>query len=151
MTMAEGQILSVAHTGITVSDMDRTLGFFRDVLGFPVTLVRRQQGETFARITGICDPVIDIAYVDAPGHKLEILHYRQPAEHATSTLRPCDNGHLHLAFAVRDIDAVAERVRRAGYEPVGKAPTVDEDGGIRGIYTYGPDGLVIEFMEWLGA
>lgn len=141
--------MRVAHTGITVSDMGRTLAFFRDVLGFSVSPVTRHQGEDFARITGIADPVIDIAYVDAPGHKLEILHYLAPAEKVTSSLRPCDNGHLHLAFAVKDIDALTERVRGAGYIPVGSAPTVDEDGGIRGIYAYGPDGLVLEFMEWL--
>lgn len=146
--MSAGVITGVAHTGITVSDMQRTLGFFRDVLGFPVTEVKRHSGDVFARITGVPEPVIDIAYVDAPGHRLEILHYAQPEDHATSNLRPCDNGHLHIAFAVNDIEAVIARVRANGFDPVGPIPTVEDDGGVKGMYTYGPDGLVIEFMEW---
>lgn len=35
--MADYSIVSTFHTGLTVSDLDRSIALFRDVLGFEVT------------------------------------------------------------------------------------------------------------------
>lgn len=144
----KGTIVSVAHTGITTSDLDRTIGFFRDVLGLQVSGRERLSGPVFARITGVPNADIEIAYVQAPGHTFELLQYLSPHPHATSTLRPCDNGHLHLSFVVDDIAAVLDRMRANGIEPAGPVQTVEAAGGLKAIYTHGPDALVIELMQF---
>ncbi|HKJ74569.1 MAG TPA: VOC family protein, partial [Alphaproteobacteria bacterium] len=35
--MTDFRVRKTSHTGITVSDIDRSLAFYRDVLGFDVT------------------------------------------------------------------------------------------------------------------
>jgi len=147
--MTTSHVTSVAHTGITVSDLDRSIGFFRDALGLEVTDKIHCTGEMFEQVTGVPGCVIDICYVTAPGHTIELLCYSSPPDRVSSALRPCDNGHLHLCFEVDGIDAIIAAGRRYGFEPVNPVQVVREGprAGLRVIYTRGPDNLIIELME----
>ena len=142
-------ITSVAHTGITVSDLDRSIGFFRDALGLEVTDKVHATGEFFELVTGVPGCVIDVAYVTLPNHTLELLCYSSPGDKTSSGLRPCDNGHLHLSLNVDDIDAVIDAGRPYGFAPVNPVQTAPggDHEGMRVIYTKGPDNLIIELME----
>jgi predicted enzyme related to lactoylglutathione lyase len=146
--MSVGKVVGVAHTGITVTDLDRAMSFFHDVLGGQVTAPVLYEDSVFERITGVEQANIKIAYIDLPGHKLELLQYMKPAERRVSQLRPCDGGHLHLSLVVEGIDELVQRMSAAGFAPVGPIQKVDVGGGFRVIYTYGFDGLVIELMDF---
>jgi catechol 2,3-dioxygenase-like lactoylglutathione lyase family enzyme len=146
--MNEGKVVGVAHTGITTSDLDRCIRFFRDVLAMPVTEPALYDDPIMARITGIPEAAIRIAYVDLPGHRLELLQYLRPLERRVSDLRPCDSGHLHVSLMVEGIDSLSRRMEKAGFELAGPIQRVEEAGGFRVIYTYGFDGMVIELMDF---
>jgi catechol 2,3-dioxygenase-like lactoylglutathione lyase family enzyme len=138
-------ITGVAHTGITVSDLDRSVAFFRDALGLEVSDKVHCTGDFFEQVTGVPGCVIDVCYVTVPNHTIELLCYSSPSDKTNSTLRPCDNGHLHLSFNVDDIDAVIAAGRACGFEPVNPVQTALD--GMRVMYTKGPDNLIIELME----
>ncbi|MBO0832226.1 MAG: VOC family protein [Actinobacteria bacterium] len=144
-----GHVTRVGHTGITVSDLDRASGYFRDALGLEVSAPIPCSGELFEQVTGVPGCVIDICYVTAPGHTIELLCYSSPAGKVSSGLRPCDNGHLHLCFEVDDIEAVIEAGRSYDFEPVNPVQVVREGtrAGTKVIYTRGPDNLIVELME----
>jgi catechol 2,3-dioxygenase-like lactoylglutathione lyase family enzyme len=144
------RITATAHTGVTVSDIDRSIAFYRDVLGFPVSDKIDCRGKLFAQVTGVPGAEIVIAYVEAPGHTLELLQYTSPADRGRATGRPCDPGALHLAFRVKDIESVIDAVKNAEVVPVSPLmPEVTEGPakGLKAVYTRDPDGVVIEFME----
>ena len=148
--MNSAKVMAAAHTGVTVSDIDRSIAFYRDVLGLEVTEKVHVGGELFERITGVPKAEIDIAYVKAPGHTLELLQYTSPADRARVKSRPCDPGALHLAFRVKNIEGVIAACRQAGVIPVSPTIPGHVDGpakGLKGVYTTDPDGIVIEFME----
>ncbi len=147
--MSSCHVTGVGHTGITVSDLDRSIAFFRDALGLPVSDKIPCSGELFEQVTGVPGCVIDICYVSLPNHTIELLSYSSPKDKASSSLRPCDNGHLHLSFDVDDIDAVIAAGRTYGFEPVNPVQTVPEGdlAGTKVVYTKGPDNLIIELME----
>lgn len=147
--MSASHITGVGHTGITVSDLDRAAGYFRDALGLQVSEPVRCSGDLFEQVTGVDGCVIDICFVDAGNHTIELLCYSSPPDKVSSTLRPCDNGHLHLCFDVDDIAAVIAAGRQHGFEPVNPVQ-VARDGpraGTRVIYLRGPDNLTVELME----
>jgi catechol 2,3-dioxygenase-like lactoylglutathione lyase family enzyme len=139
-------VLGVGHTGITVSDLERASGFFRDVLGATVTEPVSYASPVFARITGVDGASIRIVYADLPGHRIELLEYVKPDDRKTSCLRPCDSGHMHLCLLVEDIEHHAERFRAAGFAPVGPVQETRK-GGTKAVYTIGFDNLVIELMQ----
>jgi catechol 2,3-dioxygenase-like lactoylglutathione lyase family enzyme len=146
--MNSGKVVGVAHTGITTSDLDRSIRFFRDVLGMPVSEPALYDDPVMGKITGVPEATIRIAYVDLPGHQLELLQYVRPLQRSHSDLRPCDSGHLHLSLKVEGIDEVSGRMSQAGFKPAGPIQQVEDAGGFRVIYTYGFDGLVIELMDF---
>jgi len=151
MSMTNGfRILAADHTGITVSNLERSLGFWRDVLGFQFSH-RTQQREKFAtEITGVPGAELSLAVVKAPGHKIELLEYHAPADRRTTNeLRPCDVGHVHIALTVDDLDAVLQQITASGWKAAGTPQelTTGPNAGKRVIYVRDPDGNTIEFMQ----
>lgn len=144
------RILAADHTGITVSNLERSLEFWRDVLGFEFSHQAHQKGERAEQITGVAGAELLLAVVKAPGHKIELLQYLAPADRKTENpMRPCDLGFVHLALIVDDLDAVLERIAASGWKAAGEPQTliVGPNAGKRVVYVRDPDGTTIEFMQ----
>jgi len=74
-------IISADHTGVTVSNLERSLAFWRDVLGFELSHTAHQTGELARQITGVGGAEIKLAVVKTPsGHKIELLEYLAPTD-----------------------------------------------------------------------
>src|SRR5437764_15098831 len=109
------RILAADHTGITVSDLERSLEFWRDVLRFELSHRAHQKGELAEQITGVPGAEILIAVVKAPGHKIELREYRAPVDRKHSRPRPCDVGSVHIPLSVDNLDAVLEPIASSGW------------------------------------
>jgi catechol 2,3-dioxygenase-like lactoylglutathione lyase family enzyme len=64
--MSGFKVLATNHTSFTVSDLDRTLAFFRDGLGFEVTSKAPRDPALIQAITGVEGAELQIAYVRGP-------------------------------------------------------------------------------------
>src|SRR5205814_8783457 len=105
------RIIAADHTGVTVSDLERSLAFWRDVLGFEFSHSAHQTGERPEQITGVKGAELKLAVLKTPsGHKIELLEYFAPGDRKRIDLRPCDVGHVHLALIVDDLDAVLQKI-----------------------------------------
>src|SRR4026209_926018 len=121
----EFRIISADHTGITVSNLERSLAFWRDVLGFEVSHTAHQKGELAEEITGVDGAEIKLVVLKAPGgHKIELLEYVAPADRKRANVRPCDVGFVHVALFVGDLDLVLERIAASGWKAAGKPQTL---------------------------
>src|SRR4051794_18276643 len=142
-------IIAADHTGITVSDLERSLAFWRDVLGFELSHRAHQKGELSEQITGVQGAEILIAVVKAPGHKIELLEYRAPADRKRVDARPCDVGSAHIALVVDNLDPLLETIAASGWKAAGEPQTltIGPNAGKRVIYVRDPDGTTIELMQ----
>lgn len=147
--MSGFRITGTNHTSFTVSDLERALGLFRDGLGFEVTSKAPRDPKLTERITGIPGAELLIAFVRAPGHSIELIEYKAPAQRGRVDARPCDAGFAHIAFDVDNVDAVLEAVRPHGVVPISPPVAIDQgpNKGRRVVYTRDPDGITIEFIE----
>ena len=145
------RIIAADHTGITVSSLERSLAFWRDVLGFELSHTAHQTGEMASEITGVAGAEIKLAVVKTPGgHKIELLEYIAPADRRRHVdFRPCDVGSVHVALIVDDLDAVLSAINVSGWKAAGKPQTLQSgpNAGKRVIYVRDPDGTTIEFMQ----
>ena len=145
------RIIETNHTGITVSNLERSLGFWQNVLGFEFSHRAHQSGEMAEQITGVKGAELKLAVVKAPGgHKIELLEYLAPADRKRHVdLKPCDVGSVHIALAVDDLEAVLNKIAASGWKAVGKPQTLKTgpNAGKRVVYVRDPDGTTIEFME----
>ena len=144
------RIISADHTGITVSNLERSLAFWRDVLGFEFSHTAHQKGELAQEITGVEGAEIKLAVLTTPGgHKIELLEYIAPADCKRANLRPCDVGSVHVALLIENLEAVLARICASGWKAAGKPQTLTTgpNAGKRVVYVRDPDGTTIEFME----
>ncbi len=144
------RIIAADHTGITVTNLERSLAFWRDVLGFELSHRAHQKGELAEKITGVTGAEIQLAVLKTPtGHKIELLEYLAPAARRHVNPRPCDVGSVHLALTVDDLDAVLGAIGPFGWKAAGtpQTLTIGPNAGKRVIYVRDPDGTTIEFMQ----
>src|SRR6202030_4779797 len=102
------RILAADHTGITVSNLERSLEFWQNVLGFEFSHRAHQTSEMASEITGVAGAEIKLAVVKAPGgHKIELLEYLAPPDRKKDAYRrPCERRDVHVALRVDDLDDV---------------------------------------------
>jgi catechol 2,3-dioxygenase-like lactoylglutathione lyase family enzyme len=144
------RILAADHTGITVSNLERSLAFWRDVLGFELSHTAHQTGALAREITGVAGAEIKLAVLKASGgHKIELLEYLAPSDRKHVDLRPCDVGSVHVALLVDDLDAVLNAIAASGWKAAGKPQTLKTgpNAGKRVVYVRDPDGITIELMQ----
>jgi catechol 2,3-dioxygenase-like lactoylglutathione lyase family enzyme len=144
-------VIGPHHTSLTVSDLDRSISFYRDVLGLEVVMQQEKQGGYLAPITGYPDVHIRMAHLEAPGgsHRIELFQYVAPAGERTP-VEPRNVGITHVCFAVDDIHEAYERVRAAPGVALYSEP-VEIDTGVNaggfGVYLRDPDGITLELFQ----
>lgn len=144
------RIIAADHTGITVSNLERSLAFWHDMLGFQLSHTAHQTGELAEEITGVAGAEIKLAVLKtAGGHKIELLEYLAPVDRKRTDARPCDVGHVHVALLVDDLNTLLERIAGSGWKAAGKPQTLQTgpNAGKRVVYVRDPDGATIEFMQ----
>jgi catechol 2,3-dioxygenase-like lactoylglutathione lyase family enzyme len=141
----------VDHFALTVSDLERSLRFYRDLLGLEVRVRRIWNEDYVRRMVGFPDASMDIALLALPGdddQQLELNEYLQPR--AGAPRNPINTpGSAHLCFIVDDIQELYELLRQAGTEFVSEpvAVPVGPNKGRRTAYLLDPDGIVVQLMQ----
>ena len=146
---------SVFHTGLTVSDLERSIAFYRDLLGLELVQQWESSQPYLRTVVGFPDAELRIALLRVPamdggisGHHIELLEYRQPrgARGDASTNNP---GNAHVAFAVTDIDGMYRDLSARGVRF--KSPPVDitagRNKGGKAVYLRDPDDITLEFIQ----
>lgn len=136
----------VSHVGVCVSDVERSIAFYRDGLGFQPVHELRVEGEPSDTLLKLRDVRLHAVYLERDGVRIELLHYQSPKSPARAPVRSMnDLGFTHLSVVVDDIDAALEPLEAAG-------ATIERDTRIRfGDRTVAamirdPDGLLIELV-----
>ena len=144
--MITGQV----HTGISVADLDRSIAFYRDVLGMRVVKTEPERSTRGEKL-GVPGAVIQIAVLEyGNGCSFELIQYKQPPSPGSAP--PINmTGSVHIAFKVDDIAAQVKRMQALGVSFVGGPEycAIDEGplAGWKWIYFKDPDGTNLELIE----
>lgn len=147
-------ILSIWHASFTVSDIDRSIAFYRDELGLELVHEQEQANEYTRKFVGYPDAHLKVAQFAIPGaepppsrHVIELVQYVAPKGEPVHPER-FQPGAAHLAFQVRDTFALYERLSARGVrfisEPVAITAGVNRGGAT--VYLEDPDGNTLEFV-----
>lgn len=145
----QGRALGILHPVITVSDLDKAVRFYCDVLGLTVRADFLHEPSQLAPLLRTPNPDVRAAVLDCPdGSEIELAEFRSPSGRKTVEKAFADAGITWITFLVDDIDAVCRRVEDAGYTLHGPVVVYHaSDGSCRVVYCYGPDGHGITFVE----
>lgn len=139
----------IHHVGITVADMARSLAFYADLLGGPVSGPFARSGPRVDAVTGHPGVVVHQAFVGLPGEGcvVELLQY----EFGSDVVLDPDNGHVgaaHVAITVVDLDAVLARLAQRGVQPLSAPISLSAPlAGHRAVYVLDPDRVRVELLE----
>jgi catechol 2,3-dioxygenase-like lactoylglutathione lyase family enzyme len=148
-------LADVLHFSFTVSDIDRSVGWYTDVLGLELVNRQRQDNAYTRQLVGMADAVLEVARLKIPGrspgssdHLLELVQYVTPVG-VSVPLRTNSPGVAHLAFLVDDIHDRHRRMVAAGVEFRGEPVliTAGTNQGGWACYFTGPDGETLELLE----
>ena len=142
-------ITNVRHTGIVVSDMERSLRFYRDLLGMEVWADYKDNSDYMRAVTDIPDAnVWMIKLKAADGVSIELLQYLSHPRDVPEPGKACDVGCNHIALQVNDLDTLFDKLSAEGIH-FNAPPTVSPDGGAKVTYCRDPEGVLIELVEIL--
>lgn len=121
----------INHIGIVVSDMERSLQFYQDILGCKVKNFRNSEE-------------LNLTYLDCSGQIIELIYRKKDIVDS----RDGSRGRVdHIAFLVADLDKEIANLKEKNVTLLSESPK--EMKSQRVFFFSGPDGERLEFVELL--
>jgi lactoylglutathione lyase len=119
------------HTMLRVKDLERSLGFYRDILG-----LREERRQVLEKAGATL-----VFLADSAGqHRIELTYNHDGRDYELG------NQFGHFAFAVEDLDRERQRLEVQGIAFT-RGPYRVSEGGSRIAFIRDPDGVEIELIE----
>lgn len=138
------------HVSVTVSDMDRSLAFYRDLLGMEEIERHLLEGKTISKMAGKDDVVMQVVRLEAPdtpGMLLDLQEYVQP-KGKVSDGKLGDVGHSHICFGVPNLAEAYRELKEEGVTFVSEPVSFDLGWAIvHVVFFEDPDGYILELMQ----
>jgi len=141
-------VLRVGHIGVCVSDLQRSLRFYCDLLGFrPLTKVHIDDPLS-AKLLRLPEIDQDTVFVERDGVRLAIFAFRKPATLGNGEPRELNRtGMAALMLRVDDLDGMLVAMRAAGVRVLEDTRIEHPDWGSKLAFVCDPDGLLVELIE----
>ena len=162
--MSAIRLRGLDHVVLRVRDVERSLAFYRDLLGME-ELARFDESDDVVRsVVGYPDASLRTAHLRIPNSDLfmEVIEYVAP-DGTPVDPQPANPGTTHLTFYVEDLRSVYDKLVAAGVRPAGRVTEIPdgdrENGPLAGmphlhrivggksVYMTDPDGIRIELIE----
>ena len=144
------KITKTHHVGFTVRSIERSLAFYRDLLGMELVFQWNPQAPYIGELVGYPQVNLHGAILRVPDTDmfLELLEYQnipvKPVDMANGNI-----GNGHIAFYVDDLDTLYGELTAAGVKSVSPpvTPSIGPNKGGRAVYMIDPDGFRVELIQ----
>ena len=148
--VANNGVVSMSHVGLCVSDLDRSLRFYTEGLGFePADGI--DIGDGLAPLAEVPVPIECRAqFITHGATTIELLGWNRPAAEGTPPTTRRQVGFTHLSVNVDDLAAVEARLVALGARVLEDTRThLDIPGGeVDIVFLADPDGVRIELSRF---
>ena len=133
------------HVGLTVKNLERSLAFYRDVVGMKEGERLEVKSKAFDTLTNNPGAQLKVAHLTAGPFMLQLIEYAA-AGGITLDLHHNNVGSPHMSFYVPDIEAKYREVQQRGEVKI-TSGLVQITPTMRSFYTEDPDGVPVEFLQ----
>jgi catechol 2,3-dioxygenase-like lactoylglutathione lyase family enzyme len=145
------EIRRLVHIGICVSDLERSLRFYRDGLGCKEVGRLEMEGGSADVINSLEGVRVRAIYLERDGWRLELIEFAEPGWVGPQAPRPMNQlGLTHLSFRVVDLEAVCAGVEALGGGLLQGTRCGGEAGPVKAVMAHDPDGVRLELVEGPG-
>src|SRR5271165_4928091 len=117
-------IVGIDRILVTVSDLDRAEGFYRDGLGFETVGRGEMAGDGFAHLVGLRDGRAKTLTMRLGQEEVTFVQYHTAGQPYPADSRSPDRWFQHFAIVVSDMDKAYATLRRVGFTPISDAGPV---------------------------
>jgi lactoylglutathione lyase len=130
------------HTGLVVTDLDRSKRFYQEVFGFTFWYEITPPDEGTAKLCSLKPPLgVTASYLTLDGFVLELMHYSAEGAVVPFRVRTMNEpGLTHLSISVDDVRGTAEKAVEYGGQII-----EDSDLGMA-LFIRDPDGQLLELL-----
>ena len=140
-------ITAIRHVGLVVADLEKSLKFWCETMGFVVSRQMEESGPHIDVMMGLKDVRVTTAKLAAPdGNLLELLCFHSHPDKQRWEGRPYSTGFTHIALTVKDLKETLHRLKLVGTSGPAE-PQLSPDGQVKVIYASGPEGVLLELVE----
>jgi len=141
-------ISDIHHTSFTVNDMERSVTFYRDILGMKVVWDSLQAGVQFKgpiadNLTNCPGTELHIVFLSINERLIELVAYT-PKGKSLEDNKASDAGSAHICFQTDDIQGLHKKLSENG---VRLHCSPQNLGGVWVMYFRDPDGIILEVMQ----
>lgn len=141
-------IKNIRHTGIVVDDLQSSLSFYQDVLGFSLHKKMDEQGSYINNMLALENVNVTTVKLTSPdGQMIELLHFKSHPRELQHRETPAI-GISHVAFTVDDLEKTFKELTSKGIE-FNAEPQYSPDGYAKVTFCRAPEGTLIELVEVL--
>jgi len=137
----------LTHVGLGVSHLERSLRFYRDLLGFRPVHELEVEGEPADTLLRLRAVKLRAVYLARDGVTLELLHFASPPAPPPHSRTMREPGLTHLSFRVADLDATLAALRAAGERVLDETLVRVAASGAAACFVTDPDGQLIELVQ----
>ena len=134
------------HIGICVSDLERSLRFYRDLLGFTWEHELDIAGEPVDQLLRLRGAQLHAVYLTRDGVRIELLHFASPPAPPRRERVMNELGLTHLSFRVADLRATIDGLRAAGERVLDDTVLDFPEFQSGACFVVDPDGQLIELV-----
>jgi catechol 2,3-dioxygenase-like lactoylglutathione lyase family enzyme len=148
----QSAVVAVESVGMTVSDMDRAVEFYSQVLSFQKVSDVEVLGTEYEQLQGLFGVRLRVVRMQLGNESIELTEYLTPkGKPIPIDSRSHDRWFQHIAIAVSDIDRAYQHLRSFKVQHTSTAPQRIPDSnkaaaGIRAFYFKDPDGHNLEII-----
>ena len=140
---------AIRHVGIVVTNLNKALHFYRDLLGLKVTNKMVERGDYIDKISGLKNvKVTTVKMAAGDGNLVELLYFHSHPVKTIIKKEMYEVGISHVAFTVDNIDVEYRRLLKAGVQ-FNAPPQISPDGYAKVTFCKDPDGNLIELVQVL--
>lgn len=138
--------VALSHIGICTADLDQSLRFYTEALGFALERSIDAIGAPYDKLMELPGTTCRVHYLKCSGVMIELIGYLNTETVGLSERRPMNQlGFTHMTLIVGDIDAVAARVVKFGGR-IHAETKIDSPFGPM-LFCTDPNGVRIELMQ----
>jgi len=138
-------VFGVDHIGVSVGDLEKSISFYRDIMGMEVEYKSYHEGKAVSDVVGIKGAILNICVLRDDSCKIELIEYKHKKLSKNYKIQN-EPGLIHICFFVKNIDEEYERIKSKGFV-FNSPPMVTRENGPKITYFKGPDNVIIELYE----
>lgn len=140
---------NIRHVGLVVSNLDKSLMFYRDLLGLKIQGTTSEEGDFISSITSIDNVILNTIKLSADDNstRIELIELLSEIP-ASNNVQLSTRGFTHIALTVLNLDELYTKLQNQGIEFTCK-PKISPNGKLKITFCRDFEGNFLELTQEL--